>query len=283
MIDRPVVSVIVSFYERVQHLKLCLDSLRISHEDIDEIIVTDDGSGKETVDRVKAMINGYGLPVQHVWQPKEGFRAAAARNNGIRHARGEYLVFVDCDFVILPGAIREHLKRRKARRFVAGHCKYLEKDQSASLLTSTLSPQFIEKLYEDLPEREIRKSHRRFMKRTALMRLHLASPRKQSLGGHLSISRRDIESVNGYDENFVGWGGEDEDLGIRLVRAGIFGRSAIRYARVLHVWHAKELGERHWSKGPNIDYFRNENRPAFCENGLVKVVTPEKVPTPLTG
>lgn len=270
MMERLEVSVIVTFYERIGHLRLCLNSLKSCSEDFDEVIITDDGSSEETVDHINRMIKEYGFPVKHVWQPKQGFRAAGARNNGIKHAGGNYLIFLDSDFVVMPDTIREHLKRRKAGRFVAGHCKYLDKDQSVALLESGISPKTAEDLYTSLSPKEINRSHRRFIKRTVLMRLGLARPSKQSLGGHLSIFRKDIERVNGYDEDFVGWGGEDEDLGIRLVRAGIFGRSAIRYARVLHVWHPKELGEKHWSKGPNIDYFRDENRPAFCENGLVQ-------------
>jgi glycosyltransferase involved in cell wall biosynthesis len=265
------VTVIVTFYERIRHLKLCLESLRSASHDFDEVVVTDDGSVEETVDRVKRMIEHYDFPVKHVWQPKQGFRAAAARNNGIKNSGGAYLIFLDCDFVVMPDTVREHLRRRKAKRFVAGHCKYLDKNQSEALLESGISSYMADDLYKSLPAGEINEGHRRFIKRTLLMRLGLTRYSKQSLGGHLSIHRKDIESVNGYDENFVGWGGEDEDLGIRLVKAGVFGRSAIRSARVLHVWHPKELGEKHWCQGSNVGYFTNRQRPVFCENGLVKI------------
>jgi predicted glycosyltransferase involved in capsule biosynthesis len=88
------------------------------------------------------------------------------------------------------------------------------------------------------------------------------------MGGHYSIHRKDIERVNGYDENFEGWGGEDEDLGIRLVKAGIYCRSAIRYAKVLHLYHPRELGDKHWMEGPNMKYFKRKEVPYFCEQGL---------------
>lgn len=261
----------IPFYERLEHLKCCLDSLRSCSPDFDEVLVTDDGSSEQTVRRLKEMIHRYSFPIRHIWQPRQGFRVAAARNNGIRQARGDYLIFIDSDLMVLPGAIKAHKRLAKPGRFVAGHCKYLTEEQSARVLQSSISPSLLESLYKSSSDREIMKQHRRFIKRTFLMRLRLARPKKQSLGGHFSVHGRDIEYVNGYDENFVGWGGEDEDLGIRLVRAGIFGRSAIRYARALHVWHPKELGDIHWTKGPNVDYFENMNRPFFCENGLIKV------------
>jgi len=79
-----------------------------------------------------------------------------------------------------------------------------------------------------------------------------------------------MEAINGYDENFVGWGGEDEDISLRMVKAGYRGYSVIREAKVLHLWHPKELGGKHWKEGSNVDYLYRENIPSFCENGLTK-------------
>lgn len=264
------VSIIIPFYERLGHLKCCLDSLAFSSDDFDEVIITDDGSSSATVAQLKEIISQYDFVTRHVWQPKDGFRVAAARNNGIRHARGEYLIFFDSDFIILSDAVRCHLKLAKPGRFVTGNCKYLNEVQTDSICSANIRPEFLENLYKQLPEREMIKNHRRFIKRTLLFRLHLKSRRKQSLGGHFSLFKKDIESINGYDENFHGWGGEDEDLGIRLVQAGIYGRSAIRCARVLHMWHPKEIGNKHWKDGPNIEHFTRKEIPSFCRNGLIK-------------
>jgi len=264
------VSVIICFYERLKYLKYCLDSLRFCTQDFDEVVITDDGSGKGTIEELKDMIREYEFPINHVWQPNKGFRAAAARNNGIRHAKGDHLIFLDCDFVVLPNTIKTHLRAAKPRRFVAGNCKYLNEKQTKKIFKTRISKKLLEAFYQQIPESEIIRDHRKFIKRTILIRLRLARPKKQSLGGHFSIHRKDIEYVNGYDENFIGWGGEDENLGIRLVSAGIYGRSVIPYARVLHLWHPREIGDKHWEEGPNIEYFTRKDIPFFCENGLMK-------------
>lgn len=264
------VSLIICFYEQIKHLKYCLDSLQFCAKDFDEVIISDDGSSESTVNLVKKMISNYDFPIKHVWQPNEGFRVAAARNNGIRHADGNYLIFFDGDCMILSNTVKNHLRAAKPSRFVAGSRKNLTEKQSIEVLNSPISRQLLERLYQQLPNKEIVKEHRRYIKRTLLMRLGLKSPRKQSLGGHFSIHRKDIEHVNGYDENFVGWGGEDEDLGIRLVKAGIYCRSAITHTKVLHIWHPKEIGNKHWREGPNIDYFKRKSIPFYCENGLNK-------------
>lgn len=264
------VSIIISFYERLENLRCCLDSLRLCSEDFDEVVITDDGSGEETVCKLKKMLLNYDFPINHVWQPKEGFRVAAARNNGIRHAHGDYLIFFDCDFAVFPDTVKYHLKFAKQKRFVAGWCKYLTEKQTHTVFHSAISEELLENLYCQIPDKEIITAHRRYIKRTILMKLRLANFKKQSLGGHFSIHRKDIEYINGYDENFVGWGGEDEDLGQRLVKAGIYCRSAIRYARSLHLWHPKELGDKHWKEGSNVQYFNRKNVPFYCENGLKK-------------
>jgi glycosyltransferase involved in cell wall biosynthesis len=262
------VSVIVSFYERFEHLKCCLDALSLCSDVFDEVIVTDDGSCEETVHKVRERIAAYPFSISHVWQPNRGFRVAAARNNGIRHARGSYLVFLDCDFVVLPDTLKFHLSAARPGRFVAGGYINLDETMTSKLLHTPLSPDLLKRIDAALPQRQLARIHRRFIKRTILMRLGLASRRKQSLGGHYSIYRHDLECVNGYDENFEGWGGEDEDLGIRLVSAGIYCRSAFAKAKVLHLWHPKELGNRHWKEGPNIGYFNRKKIPSYCLNGL---------------
>ena len=43
--------------------------------------------------------------------------------------------------------------------------------------------------------------------------------------------------VNGLDESYTGWGMEDSDLVIRLIRAGIYNKSARFSAPVFHLWH----------------------------------------------
>jgi len=265
------VSIIICFYERLTNLKCCLDSLRFCSEDFDEVIITDDGSSQETVAKLQKLLVDYPFPIEYVWQENRGFRVAAARNNGIRKAKGDYLIFFDCDFLILPSTVRMHRNLAKPRRFVAGNCKYLNKEQTDLVLNSTITPDLLRSLYASTPDTELYKDHMRYIRRTILMHLGLVSPRKQCLGGHFSIHRTDIEQVNGYDENFVGWGGEDEDLGIRLVKAGIFCRSGLPQLKVLHAWHPPQIANRNWQHGPNIAYFNRSDVPAICVNGLRKL------------
>jgi glycosyltransferase involved in cell wall biosynthesis len=263
-------SIIISFFERTDYLRCCLDALKYSAGDFEEVVIADDGSSEDTVAQIKTLIPLYDFPVVHAWHPKDGFRLAAARNNGIRNATGDYLVFIDCDFLLLPGAIQCHLQAARPGRFVAGLVKYLTEEQTGKLLESPVTDLLLEELDRELSDKPIIREHRKFLWRSILLKLGLISFRKQRCSSHFSVHRRDMEFVNGYDENFVGWGGEDEDIALRFVKAGFQGYSVIPCAKALHVWHPHELRGKHWKEGPNVQYLNRENVPAFCENGLVK-------------
>lgn len=262
-------SVVICFYERLDFLALCLDALREAAGEIREAVVADDGSGEEVVDGVRRLFSRYDFPIVHAWQPRQGARRAATRNNGIRHASGEYLIFLDADFVVLPGAVRSHVGVAKPGRFASGRCKYTTEEQVRRILAEGVSGSLLEAIYRDLADEPIEKEHRRFTRYALLRRIGLADPRKLTFGGHFSAFRKDIEAVNGYDENYVGWGAEDQDIAFRMVRAGLRGTSVIRTARVLHLWHPREIGDRHWKEGGNVEYFFRKDIPVFCENGLV--------------
>ena len=263
-------SIVICFYERLDFLKCCLDSLRNASNDFDEVIIADDGSDEDIVLQVEGLVSKYDFSIIHAWHSREGSRRAATRNNGIRHAKGDYLIFLDADFITLPGSIRSHLDAAKPGCFIVGRCKYTSEEQTRRMLVEGVSDKLLWNIYKELSDEPIIKEHREFIRYGVMQKFRLANPRKQTFGGHFSIFRKDIESVNGYDENYVGWGAEDQDMALRLVMAGFRGRSVIPEARVLHLWHPRELGNKHWKEGTNVQYFFRNKISAFCENGLKK-------------
>lgn len=263
-------SIIVCFYDKIPYLKYCLDSLISCQNDFDEVVIADDGSPDAAVQELKDYRTRYSFPIVHAWHPRDGARRAACRNNGIRQAAGDYLVFFDADFAILPGAVKSHVEAAKSGYFAAGRCKYMTEEQTNHIFSKGLSSDILKKIYGELSEDPIIREHREFVHYGILRRLYLTSARKQTFGGHFSIHKKSIESINGYDENYIGWGGEDLDLAMRLVMAGFKGISVIKSARILHLWHPKEIGDKHWHEGVNTEYFFRKKIPIFCENGLIK-------------
>lgn len=87
----PLVNVIIPTYNRASMLTAAVDSVLAQTFPDFEVIVVDDGSTDETLDKLSA----YGDRVRVISQQRRG--VAAARNTGARAANGRYLAFLDSD------------------------------------------------------------------------------------------------------------------------------------------------------------------------------------------
>jgi len=154
-------------------------------------------------------------------------------------------------------------------RFTAAYCKYLPEIESGSILAEGASPQRLESLYRALPDRPILRAHRKFLWNRSLIALRLVPARKLRCSSHFAIARSDFERINGYDERFEGWGGEDEDLAHRMMLARFHPHSLIGKSRALHLWHPSELGNRHWTQGDNVTYLNRADVAPRCSRGLI--------------
>jgi glycosyltransferase involved in cell wall biosynthesis len=99
--SQPRVSVVVPVYNVADYLPHCLESLLAQRHDELEILVVDDGSTDESgaiADRYAAEEDR--LRVVHTANHGLG----AARNEGLRHATGDYVGFADSDDVVPPTA-----------------------------------------------------------------------------------------------------------------------------------------------------------------------------------
>lgn len=98
MMDTPMISVIVPFYNVEDYAARCLDSLLAQTYRSFEVVCIDDGS----TDGTPAVLEDYsGDPHIRVFRVENGGQSAA-RNFGIGCARGELLTFVDSDDFVSP-------------------------------------------------------------------------------------------------------------------------------------------------------------------------------------
>jgi glycosyltransferase involved in cell wall biosynthesis len=122
----PLVSVVVPCYNQARFLGEAIESVLAQSHPLFEVVVVDDGSTDDTSE-VAARYPG----VRLVRQENRGL--SGARNAGLARSRGEYVVFLDADDRLLPGALEagvERLEARPACALVAGRDRHIAADGS---------------------------------------------------------------------------------------------------------------------------------------------------------
>jgi GT2 family glycosyltransferase len=265
-------SIIVSAYERPRHLWFTLLALLRQSARFDEVIVADDGSGEEVRSVIEKFAPLCDATLLHVWQKHGDYRLARSRNNAIRAASGEHLIFLDQDCVPWSHFVSAHASFRQPGVFKVGACVHLDRDRANRLQEEDITSGEFESLLNKEELRKLRKAQRKddFY---AFFRKH-AWPIKfkpKLRGGNFSIHKADLLKVNGFDENYVGWGQEDDDLGRRLYLAGMTARSVVASAITFHLHHPLPADATpRWHEGRNVLYYLRRKVPPFAENGLQK-------------
>ncbi len=226
-------------YNPLQHLDLVLESLCSQTSMVDELVVTDDGSGEDVSGALRSRGGRLPFPVVYVRQPRRGSRRARCRNNGIRVAGGDLLFFLDQDIMFTPGYVAAFRACNCERVFLVAHAIRLSEEQTSRITREDVRAG----LHRSIPERIQRRGLlSRYRRDLWAYRLHPLVPalgcRPKLRSGVFGIHRRHLEAVNGFDETYEGWGNEDDDLGRRLYRAGIRGRNIFLKEFPLHLHHA---------------------------------------------
>jgi glycosyltransferase involved in cell wall biosynthesis len=228
------ISVVVTTYNRPDALVRVLEGLSGQTRPADEIQIADDGSGMETARLIQGWQALASCPIHHVWHQDQGFRAAAIRNRAVRRSSGDYLIFLDGDCIPHP-------------RFVADHealaypgCYYQGK---RVLIGQRITPVFSysmihRQVWRFVLSRDLGNAHH-------LLHLPFWPVWKdRDLTGtrscNLGVFRTDLTAVNGFNQDFEGWGREDSELAARLLAYGLTRRQHPFRAICFHLWHPQQ-------------------------------------------
>jgi len=266
------IAVIVSTFERPDHLERCLASLEAQRgvDGLFEVVVTDDGSRDHTLPLVTAMARRVSFPLTFTTHDHDGFRLARCRNEGVAASTAPYLLFTDGDCILPPDHLRLHLAARRPGRVVAGDCLRLDEDATAGIDPAALRQG---RFPRRLPAGERLRLGLKGL-RAKLYEATRTPLRPRLSGNNIAVWRSDYERINGFDEQFVGWGLEDRDLQARLERLGLRAWSILLHTAPVHLWHPPASSFSRNNEGTaNLAYFRSlDGRPTFCSDGLVKPV-----------
>lgn len=204
-------SVIVSAYNQSSTIGAICSALskdaRDSNIDV-EIIIVDDGSAKQEVFNAMSILETYNAAsacnIFYVWQQDIGFRLASSRNNGLRLARSNNIIFIDGDCVPNSGFLEAHINIISRQRDIVsiGHRNFQILTGGQVDIDLQTHLQIRERAEED---------HIRKMCLTS-------QPWRAVHGRNFAYQRNDNKIF--FDENLTAWGGEDTDYAISLFENG---------------------------------------------------------------
>jgi glycosyltransferase involved in cell wall biosynthesis len=263
------VSVIIPFYKDTEALGLILDALnKQSALGCFEVIIAEDDNAPETLNFINEFMPHLTYPLLHISQEDKGYRRSAALNNGIRIASGELIVFIDGDCIPHKHFIKNYIRHAKIDTILYGRrvnlgrvtSEKIRKTKNLNLLSipnllfsdsSRVSEGFY---FPNCPD---------FLK-----------SKRQPWGCNLGAMKKNIEAINGYDEDFKEWGPEDLDFCNRLIRSGCKTFS-VKYASILfHLYHKTKSNEELIARGELLLEKKRKTSNFFCENGLIKKLKP---------
>jgi glycosyltransferase involved in cell wall biosynthesis len=234
-------SVIFSTYNSPAWLEKVLWGFSVQTTKDFEIVIADDGSGQETKELIERLRPEMGVTVKHIWQEDDGFQKSRILNKAIVAAEADYLIFTDGDCIPRKDFVEVHLKGRKQGHFLSGGYFLLPMQTSLAIEKEDILSQKCFKVgwlkaHGLKGSIKTLKLSARGVFRYLLNRLTRTKP---TWNGHNSSGwKSDILEANGFDERMQ-YGGQDRELGERLVNMGI-GGVQIRYsAIVVHLDHKR--------------------------------------------
>lgn len=253
--NQTTVSVIIPTCDDDLRLEWLLEGLcRQSYKDF-EVIVANDNGPLTTQDLVAKY--AHRLDIQHVLldkpkTPGREQRAGATRNFGVKHSKGELLIFFDTDIVPDRDVVESHVKFFDPGISLIGYRR---------MYPEALVKPFPEMLsYEELKrnsEPDIRFSQYGKWKKPEYF-FHY-------FGHQHSMASAVYCALGGNDERFEGWGEEDIDMGWRIAQYGIEIQPLWGISMGTHLGHPPrprppDLYQRPWRCNPKEPLVRNGGR-----------------------
>lgn len=232
------VSLIITTYNWKEALNLSLHSALIQSQQPFEIIVADDGSEKDTAEVIRRVGAKSLVPIVHSWQEDKGFRLAKSRNKAIAKARGDYIILIDGDILLEKHFVEDHCAFAMTGQFVQGTRVLLNHELSEQIITQgEIMASVFTKGVEN--------------KKNCIRSLLLAkifSFKSKKLRGvktcNFAFWKEHAIRINGFNEEFIGWGREDSEFTARLLNSGIKRQNVKFYALGYHLYHSMNTRDR---------------------------------------
>ena len=239
---QPSLSVVVAAYNRPRELLLALAGyLRQSDRNF-ELILADDGSRPEIEDFFKAFGREAPFPTTYLWQEDRGWGKPRMLNWAILEARGEVVCFTDADCIPHRHFVRSHAQEARDKTVQCGRRVDLMEKISPAITAADIERGCFDSaawMAEKILKGEVDFGHQGFfLPKFAAQAIHAFTREPTLLGSNMSVHKKRLLEVNGFDECFTVPGiGEDTDMQRRFGLAGLEVRWITYRAIQYHLWH----------------------------------------------
>jgi GT2 family glycosyltransferase len=165
------------------------------------------------------------MNIRHVWHKDRGYRRAKILNKAIQSSEAQYIIFTDSDCIPAPDFIADHKEAASKNYYTTGVRVYLKEDISNQLRSEKLP---VSKLFSNFwlllksIQGKVSKSEQAIGYPNWLLPLIMKLKKQMSsFGSNMAMSRESLLKINGFDEDYEGWGCEDTDLLWRLEETGL--------------------------------------------------------------
>lgn len=233
------ISVIISTYNATEWLEKVLWGYQNQIFRDFELVIADDGSGPETKELIDSMTTKVFYPIIHVWQEDDGFQKSKILNKAILACNAPYIVMSDGDCIPRNDFLQVHEDNKEQGCFISGGYFKLPMNISKAITKEDiLSGDCFNKKW--LKERGLKRSFKNNKLTSKIAKskfLNKITTTNSTWNGHNSSGwKKDILTVKGFDERMQ-YGGQDRELGERLMNLGIKGKQ-FRYSAIcLHLDH----------------------------------------------
>jgi GT2 family glycosyltransferase len=201
--QNPEISVILVNYNGKVFIEDCLDSLiRDPFYEQTEILVVDNGSKDESPELIREK-----YPVVNLLINTENRGFAWANNQGIQVSRGDYVLLLNTDTAVPPGALRELLSILKSDENIGAVGPLLYSNENQYQVSFGYKVDFLHELLKRSILNYIWKKRLRYLRRDIAVRW--------LSGACILIRKKSLEEVRFFDDNFFLYF-EDIDLCYRL-------------------------------------------------------------------
>jgi len=254
-------SIVVTTFNRPDALLLVLKSIEFQSLLPNEVIIADDGSDQETATLIEQYQHNTKIKVTHVWQRNKGFRAARSRNKAIASTDSEYIILIDGDMILHRDFIKDHFQLARPGFFIQGGRTLISKESTEIALQE-------HKIDFSIWSKGIsnRKNaiHSKFLS-------NLFSRHSKKIKGikscNLSFYKEDCIKVNGFNNDFIGWGREDSEFVVRLINSNVQ-RNNVKFSCIqYHLWHEENTRRNLAANEKYLEDAINENS-SYCKNGI---------------